>query len=105
MQDFAYQLKETVKAIDDKALAQKISRDADLRLSLARSASSPTSSNPPSSPTTPAPTRKIPPPSPIFPKESRSATSSNSRASAVRPASTASWIDGAPKTTKSPSAP
>ena len=36
MQDFAYQLKETVKAIDDKALAQKISRDADLRMSRAR---------------------------------------------------------------------
>jgi DNA mismatch repair protein MutS2 len=36
MQDFAFQLKETVKAIDDKALAQKISRDADLRLSRAR---------------------------------------------------------------------
>ena len=36
MQDFAYQLKETVKAIDDKALAQKISRDADLRLSRAK---------------------------------------------------------------------
>ena len=36
MQDFAYQLKETVKAIDDKALAQKISRDADLRMSRLR---------------------------------------------------------------------
>jgi DNA mismatch repair protein MutS2 len=36
MQDFAYQLKETVKAIDDKALAQKISRDADLRLARAK---------------------------------------------------------------------
>lgn len=36
MQDFAYQIKETVKAIDDKALAQKISRDADLRMSRAK---------------------------------------------------------------------
>ena len=36
MQDFAYQLKETVKAIDDKALAQKISRDADLRFARAK---------------------------------------------------------------------
>jgi DNA mismatch repair protein MutS2 len=36
MQDFAYQLKETVKAIDDKALSQKISRDADLRMTRLR---------------------------------------------------------------------
>ena len=36
MQDFAYQLKETVKAIDDKALAQKISRDSDLRMARLR---------------------------------------------------------------------
>src|SRR5260370_39042909 len=33
MEDFAYQLRETVKAIDDKAIAQKISRDSDLRMS------------------------------------------------------------------------
>jgi DNA mismatch repair protein MutS2 len=36
MQDFATQIKDTVKAIDDKALAQKISRDADLRLARAK---------------------------------------------------------------------
>jgi DNA mismatch repair protein MutS2 len=36
MQDFAAQVKDTVKAIDDKALAQKISRDADLRLARAK---------------------------------------------------------------------
>jgi DNA mismatch repair protein MutS2 len=36
MQDFAAQVKETVKAIDDKALAQKISRDADLRVARAK---------------------------------------------------------------------
>ena len=36
MQDFATQIKDTVKAIDDKTLAQKISRDADLRLSRAK---------------------------------------------------------------------
>jgi DNA mismatch repair protein MutS2 len=36
MQDFAFQLKETVKAIDDKAVAQKISRDSDLRMSRLR---------------------------------------------------------------------
>jgi DNA mismatch repair protein MutS2 len=33
---FAYQLRETVRAIDDKAIAQKISRDADLRMSRLR---------------------------------------------------------------------
>jgi DNA mismatch repair protein MutS2 len=36
MQDFAYQLKETVKAIDDKALAQKIARDSDTRMARLR---------------------------------------------------------------------
>jgi len=36
MQDFAYQLKETVKSIDDKALAQKIARDADTRMARLR---------------------------------------------------------------------
>jgi DNA mismatch repair protein MutS2 len=36
MQDFAAQVKDTVKAIDDKALAQKISRDADLRVARAK---------------------------------------------------------------------
>ncbi len=36
MQDFATQVKDTVKAIDDKALAQKISRDADLRVARAK---------------------------------------------------------------------
>jgi DNA mismatch repair protein MutS2 len=36
MQDFAAQVKDTVKAIDDKAVAQKISRDADLRLARAK---------------------------------------------------------------------
>ena len=36
MQDFATQIKDTIKAIDDKALAQKISRDADLRLARAK---------------------------------------------------------------------
>ncbi len=36
MRDFAAQVKDTVKAIDDKALAQKISRDADLRLARAK---------------------------------------------------------------------
>jgi len=36
MQDFAAQVKETVKAIDDKALAQKISRDAELRVARAK---------------------------------------------------------------------
>ncbi len=32
LEDFAYQLRETVKSIDDKALAKKISRDSDLRM-------------------------------------------------------------------------
>src|SRR6202020_224556 len=32
IEDFAYQLRETVKAIDDKALAQKIARDSDRRM-------------------------------------------------------------------------
>ncbi len=36
MQDFATQIKDTVKAIDDKALAQKISRDADIRMARAK---------------------------------------------------------------------
>ncbi|WP_213805236.1 Smr/MutS family protein [Granulicella sp. dw_53] len=36
MEDFAYQLRETVKAIDDKTIAQKISRDSDLRMSRLR---------------------------------------------------------------------
>jgi DNA mismatch repair protein MutS2 len=36
MEDFAYQLRETVKAIDDKAIAQKIARDSDLRMSRLR---------------------------------------------------------------------
>jgi DNA mismatch repair protein MutS2 len=34
--DFAYQLRETVKAIDDKALAQKIARDSDRRMATLR---------------------------------------------------------------------
>ena len=34
--DFTYQLKETVKAIDDKKVAQKIARDSDLRMSRLR---------------------------------------------------------------------
>ena len=33
LEDFAYQLRETVKAIDDKTVAQKIARDSDLRMS------------------------------------------------------------------------
>ena len=36
MQDFATQVKDTVKLIDDKTLKQKISRDADLRLARAK---------------------------------------------------------------------
>jgi len=36
MQEFAAQVKDTVKAIDDKAMAQKISRDADLRVARAK---------------------------------------------------------------------
>jgi DNA mismatch repair protein MutS2 len=36
LEDFAYQLKETVKAIDDNKVAQKIARDADLRMSRLR---------------------------------------------------------------------
>ena len=32
LEDFAYQLRETVKAIDDKTLAKKIARDSDLRM-------------------------------------------------------------------------
>ncbi|HWZ00691.1 MAG TPA: Smr/MutS family protein [Edaphobacter sp.] len=36
IEDFAYQLRETVKAIDDKALAQKISRDSDRRMATLR---------------------------------------------------------------------
>jgi DNA mismatch repair protein MutS2 len=36
IENFAYQLRETVKAIDDKALARKISRDADLRMATLR---------------------------------------------------------------------
>ena len=36
IEDFAYQLRETVKAIDDKALAQKIARDADRRMATLR---------------------------------------------------------------------
>lgn len=36
IEDFAYQLRETVKSIDDKALAKKISRDSDLRMATLR---------------------------------------------------------------------
>jgi DNA mismatch repair protein MutS2 len=36
LEDFAYQLRETVKAIDDKALAQKIARDSDRRMATLR---------------------------------------------------------------------
>jgi DNA mismatch repair protein MutS2 len=36
LEDFAYQLRETVKAIDDKTIAQKIQRDSDLRMSRVR---------------------------------------------------------------------
>jgi DNA mismatch repair protein MutS2 len=36
IEDFAYQLRETVKAIDDKALAKKIARDSDLRMATLR---------------------------------------------------------------------
>ena len=36
LEDFAYQLRETVKAIDDKAVAQKISRDSSARIARLR---------------------------------------------------------------------
>jgi DNA mismatch repair protein MutS2 len=36
IEDFAYQLRETVKAIDDKTLAQKIARDSDRRMATLR---------------------------------------------------------------------
>jgi DNA mismatch repair protein MutS2 len=36
IEDFAYQLRETVKAIDDKALARKIARDSDRRMATLR---------------------------------------------------------------------
>jgi DNA mismatch repair protein MutS2 len=36
IEDFAYQLRETVKAIDDKALAKKIARDSDRRMATLR---------------------------------------------------------------------
>ena len=36
IEDFAYQLRETVRAIDDKALAQKIARDSDRRMATLR---------------------------------------------------------------------
>lgn len=36
IENFAYQLRETVKSIDDKALAKKISRDSDLRMATLR---------------------------------------------------------------------
>jgi DNA mismatch repair protein MutS2 len=36
IEDFAYQLRETVKAIDDKAVAQKIARDSDRRMATLR---------------------------------------------------------------------
>ncbi len=36
IEDFAYQLRETVKAVDDKALAKKIARDSDLRMAKLR---------------------------------------------------------------------
>jgi DNA mismatch repair protein MutS2 len=36
LEDFAYQLKETVKTIDDKKAAQKLSRDSDLRMARLR---------------------------------------------------------------------
>jgi DNA mismatch repair protein MutS2 len=36
IENFAYQLRETVKAIDDKATAKKISRDSDLRMATLR---------------------------------------------------------------------
>jgi DNA mismatch repair protein MutS2 len=36
IEDFAYQLRETVKAIDDMALAQKIARDSDRRMATLR---------------------------------------------------------------------
>ncbi len=36
LEDFAYQLRETVKAIDDRTLAKKISRDSELRMATLR---------------------------------------------------------------------
>ena len=36
IEDFTYQLRETVKAIDDKALAKKIARDSDVRIAALR---------------------------------------------------------------------
>ena len=36
LEDFAYQLRETVKAIDDKAVAQKIAKDSDRRMATLR---------------------------------------------------------------------
>ncbi len=36
LEDFAYQLRETVKAIDDKTVAQKIARDSDRRMATLR---------------------------------------------------------------------
>jgi DNA mismatch repair protein MutS2 len=36
IEDFAYQLRETVKAIDDKTVAQKIARDSDRRMATLR---------------------------------------------------------------------
>ena len=36
IENFAYQLRETVKAIDDKALAQKFARDSDRRMATLR---------------------------------------------------------------------
>jgi DNA mismatch repair protein MutS2 len=36
IEDFAYQLRETVKAIDDKTLAKKIARDSELRIATLR---------------------------------------------------------------------
>jgi DNA mismatch repair protein MutS2 len=36
IEDFAYQLRETVKAIDNKALAQKVARDSDRRMATLR---------------------------------------------------------------------
>src|SRR5260370_40701946 len=36
IEDFAYQLRETVKSIDDKALAQKMARDSSARIARLR---------------------------------------------------------------------
>ena len=73
IEDFAYQLRETVKAIDDKTVAKKISRDSELRMAHGCGVSFRSSSTRLSLPILTARTRTIRLLSRIFRRASRSA--------------------------------